>query len=186
MNFNFEKLPHNPIELRKEELRNLIKLKKESAPIESDQYDELKEEMEQYQESIDNKGEASLLDFERKRYEKIKEILQSITIHIETISELKFALEELGLSEDSVRENLIHENAHANTAEQYGANHTGYNIIILKNGNIYQTRVSFPDSLSDQEVNFITEKALEAPEKYENSGELSEDDKKQLERLKYE
>jgi len=175
-----EKIPQNSFEQRKQELRDLIALKKQSA-IYTDQYDDLFEQVENYKDLIRDGGIENLVDTEKIDYKKKKEKLESISISVTTIPELRFILEELGKTEEEIRENLAHENAHANVAESLGANHEKYIVYFLKEGNIYQTKVTFPDHLSQEEVSYISNKAIRAPEDYGDAGGMSEDDKKLLE-----
>ena len=177
-----EKTPQNTFEQRKEELRQLIEVKKRSA-IYVDQYEELFEQLNQYEDLIRERGIESLIPTEKNDYEKKKEKLATISIDIATIPELRFILEELGKSEEEIRENLAHENAHANVAHSLGANHEKYIVYFLKEGNIYQTRVTFPDNLSQEEVDYISSRAIQAPEEYGNAGGMSDDDKEQLENI---
>lgn len=174
-----ENFPHeNSFEERKEELRHLIADKKEHA-IYDDQYDDLFQCIEGYEDIIREEGIDSLSDREKEIYLKKKSQLDSFSLKVKTLPELRFILEELGKDEEEVRVNLAHENAHANVASSLGANHETYIVYFLRNGNIYQTRVTFPDNLSQEEVNYISKKAINAPEDYEVKGGLSEDDEKQ-------
>lgn len=177
-----DKPPQNTFEQRKDELRNLIKLKKQSA-IYDDQFDELFKQIENYEHLISNGGIDGLLDLEKEDYKKKKEKLESISLQVKTLPEFRFVLSEIGKSEEEIQENLAHENAHANVAESLGARHETYIVYFLKNGNVYQTRVTLPDSLTEDEVYNISKKAIEAPEEYGKAGGLSDDDKDQLKRL---
>lgn len=123
------------------------------------------------------------METEVEDYKKKKEKLKSISIQVSTLPELRLILEELGKSEEEVQMNLAHENAHANVASALGANHDAYTVYFLKNGNTYQTNVSFPSHMTQDEVERISRDALSAPEIYGEGGGLSGDDEKLLEDL---
>lgn len=177
-----EQFPQNTFEQRKDELRKLIELRKEAA-IYEDQYDNLFQQVEDYESLIKDSGTESLMNSEKQDYKNKKEKLAAISINVKTIPELRFILEELGKTEEEINETLAHENAHANVSESLGANHETYIVYFLKEGNIYQTRITFPDYLSQEEVNYISAKAIRAPEDYGEAGGMSEDDKKDLGRF---
>ncbi len=168
----------NSFEQRKEELRRLIAQKKEFA-VYDDQYDELFDSVEQYEGLI--KEGISLTDYEQEDYETKKEQLDSFSIKVSTLPELRFILEEIGQSEEQIQRNLAHENAHSNVATSLGANHESYIVYFLKNGNIYQTRITFPHHLTPVDVDEISRRAISAPEEYGEGGGLSDDEKQ----LKY-
>lgn len=167
----------NSFEQRKKELKELI-ASKEAAAVYEDQYDDLFQTIEQYEDLVRNNGHLS--EYEEKDYLAKKVKIESFSIKVETLSELRFILEQLGQTEDEIRMNLAHENAHANVAQSHGARHEGYIVYFLKNGNIYQTRITFPDHFTQDQVDQISEKAIQAPETYGVEGGLSDDDTNQL------
>lgn len=167
----------NTFEQRKDELKGLIAVK-ETAAVYEEQYDDLFQTVEQYEDIL--RSGSRLSDYEQKDYLAKKAKIESFSIKVSTLPELRFILEQLGQAEDEIRMNLAHENAHANVAQSHGAHHEGYIVYFLKNGNVYQTRITFPDHFTQEQVDEISEKAIQAPETYGVEGGLSDDDENQL------
>jgi len=151
---------------------------KEQASIYNDQYDDLVSEQEQLRQLSDNGSYLS--DEEQTRMQQIERMMEAHTIFVKTLNELRTIQEALGKTEEEIRINLAHENAHANQASTLGVSHNGYRVIILRDGEIYQTNITFPDTMDPHTATSAYRQILYAPETYGHGGGLSDDDKQDL------
>lgn len=126
-----------------------------------------------------------LKSINKKNEEEISILLKNGTICTENLLEFSLALEALGMSEEEVVDHLAHENAHANKTESLGAEHLGYNITLIRNGNGFliqpYSHIYIPDEWSSKKYKETMRKVLMAPEEYGNK--LSPDDVEKLKNL---
>ncbi len=140
-----------------------------------DEYNELTQHIENY-EAI---GLANLLPFEQSDYKEKKQRLTNASFRVETLPELRYVMEQLIPSEETIIKILCHENDHAIIAETLGVHHTGYGVVIFQNGQVYEKKITFPKHLTQEEINIISKEILQAPEMY-SKGKMSNNNKADL------
>ena len=120
------------------------------------------------------------------REDEITTFLENGVFRIETLLEFKLFMENLGMPKEDIQDFLAHENAHSNKAESLGAEHLGYKINLIRNGNGYifkpSSDIYIPDEWSEEKINDTYKLIAQAPEEYGNR--LSPDDIEILKKLK--
>ncbi len=164
------------------ELQKKIAFAKEHA-LSDAEYENLKQEEEKMQTIQDQR---ELTDEEVNHFYSFREKLNESSIEVETLVELKRAMDLLRVGSQSLVETIAHENAHGNKAEELGATHHGYHLLILKgnNGEFYsipKAILSFPDEWDINKKIAVKSKSLKAPEDY--GREMSDDDKEEYKKL---
>ncbi|NTV44079.1 MAG: hypothetical protein HGA67_00070 [Candidatus Yonathbacteria bacterium] len=118
--------------------------------------------------------------------EEVKEIVSQATVFVETLPEFRRALELLSFDDTSLLDTLVHENAHGNKADELGAEHQGYKIILINNGDGRfaaqpQSYIYIPDEWAQEKQDATLNEIYKAPEAQGNA--LSPDDKEKLDGL---
>ena len=131
-------------------------------------------------------NERELTDDEVEHFFSFRERMNDATIRVSTLPEARRTMEILGFDADNLVDTLSHENAHANKAEQLGANHTGYNFIITetKDGRYEvgpQAVTSTPDDWLAEHKRHVEAQILQAPDEYGNK--MSDSDKQKLKEI---
>ncbi|MFA5773085.1 MAG: hypothetical protein WC908_00200 [Candidatus Paceibacterota bacterium] len=124
--------------------------------------------------------------------------LENATIKVNTLNEFRLALEKLknlrifkDFGEKQINELISHENAHANKAEELGAEHKSFKIVIIKNNeNDYAlstttAEIYIPEEWDAKKKREVLVQIFKAPEIYGGSN-MSSYDKKMLLEILYE
>ncbi|MFH1608426.1 MAG: hypothetical protein ABH951_00200 [Patescibacteria group bacterium] len=178
MKNTFEKL--NNWEIRKLEIERQVEYLKNNCMGEEER-NNLTKILEEYSTKADSLSERRLdiaLTWKKK--------IEKSTLTMQTLPELRYALEVMKLSKEVIEDTLAHENAHGNKADELGARHLGYKLTFAKskNGGICffpMAELYIPEEdegWTKEKQKRVDEEITRAPEIYGN--ELSDSDKEKL------